>query len=99
MATHEEIGVWLGAVERELGLHGTIESAQGLDAVAELTGLVADRVGPEAAGRTAFLVGAAAGRAEEPPVAARDFTDKVAALARSWNADTERAAAPHDPGR
>ena len=62
MATHEQIEVWLSAVERELGLHGTVESNQGLDAVAQLTDLVADQVGHEMAGRTAFLIGAAAGR-------------------------------------
>lgn len=99
MATQEEIGVWLSAVERELGLHGTVESEQGLAAVARLTELVADRVGPAAAGRTAFLIGAAAGRAEEPPVAAQDFTEKIGALARSWNADAERAAPPNDPAQ
>ncbi len=92
-----ETATWLAAVERELGLHGTVESAQGLDAVHEVARLVADRVGPAAAGRTAFLIGAAAGRAEEPPVAAQDYTEKVGALARSWNADTERAEPPNDP--
>lgn len=97
MTTHEQIETWLDAVERELGLHGTVQSSQGLDAVARITELVADRVGPAAAGRTAFLIGAAAGRAEEPPVAAHDFAEKVGALARSWNADTERAEPPNDP--
>lgn len=97
MATHEQIDIWLSAVERELGLHGTVESAQGLDAVAQLTDLVAEKVGHEAAARTAFLIGAAAGRAEEPPVAAQDFTEKIGALARSWDADAERAEPPNDP--
>lgn len=93
----DEIKEWLTAVERELGLHGSVDSSQGLDAVQEVAGLVADRVGTTAAARTAFLIGAAAGRAEEPPVAAQDYTDKVSALARSWNADTERAEPPNDP--
>ena len=97
MTSQEQIGTWLSAVERELGLHGSVESSQGLDAVQELVDLVADRVGGSAAGRTAFLIGAAAGRAQEPPVAAQDYTEKIGALARSWNADAERSVPPNDP--
>ncbi len=86
----------LDAVERELGLRGSIESAQGLDAVQDLADVVADRVGPSVAARTAHLIGAAAGSAQEPPVAAHDVTEKVSALARSGNADTERAVPPNE---
>jgi hypothetical protein len=49
-----------------------------------------------AAPSTVFLVGVAAGRAADPAVAARDFTEKLSALARSWNADSERSATPND---
>jgi len=97
--THEnELSTWLSAVERELGLHGSVESGHGLDAAQSLAELVTERVGADAAGRTVFLIGAAAGRAEEPPVAAHDYTEKIAALARSWNADEQRAEPPNDPG-
>lgn len=95
MAT-DEIQEWLTAVERELGLSGTVDSDQGLDAVQQVADLVADRVGASAAARTAFLIGAAAGHAQEPPVAAQDFSEKLTALAKSWNADTERAVPPND---
>lgn len=94
--TTDVVREWLAAVERELGLHDTTDSDQGLDAVHDVAGLVGERVDASAAARTAFLIGAAAGRAEEPPVAAHDFAEKVTALARSWNADSERAVPPND---
>jgi hypothetical protein len=43
-----------------------------------------------------FLVGVASGRASDPSVAAHDFAGKLAALARGWNADTERAEPAND---
>jgi hypothetical protein len=33
---------------------------------------------------TAFLVGVAAGRAEDPAVAARDYAQKISRLADGW---------------
>ena len=33
---------------------------------------------------TAFLVGVAAGRAEDPAVAARDYAEKISRLAAGW---------------
>ncbi|MBW0101338.1 DUF6457 domain-containing protein [Pseudonocardia sp. KRD291] len=95
--TTDPLQEWLTTVERELGLHRSEGDDHGLDAVHQVADLVSDKVDASVAARTAFLIGAAAGRAEEPPIAAHDFTEKIAALARSWNADTERAAQPNDP--
>jgi hypothetical protein len=90
---------WLAAARHELGLEEATGSSAGLDAATELSSLVSGTVGPSVAPATVFLLGLAAGRAAEPSVAARDFTEKLGALARSWNADTDRAEAPNDQDR
>ncbi len=95
----DQITEWLAASGRELGLEDAAESAHGIDAADRLAALVAEHVDPAAAASTAFLVGVAAGRAADPAVAAHDFVEKLDALARSWNADTDRAAQPNDETR
>jgi hypothetical protein len=45
---------------------------------------------------TAFLVGVAAGRADDPAVAARDYVQEVAHLADGWTSDEERAEPAND---
>ena len=45
---------------------------------------------------TAFLIGVAAGRADDPAVAARDYVQKVAHLADGWTSDEERAEPAND---
>ncbi|MBW0117219.1 DUF6457 domain-containing protein [Pseudonocardia abyssalis] len=90
---------WLTAARTELGLEDAAEGAQGLDAAAELDALVRDNVDGSVAASTVFLLGLAAGRSADPAVAAHDFTEKLSALARSFDADTDRAEAPNDQAR
>lgn len=87
---------WLTAARTELGLEEAAEGRHGLAAAAELDALVREHVDGSVAPSTVFLLGLAAGRSAEPAVAAHDFTEKLAALARSYDADTDRAEAPND---
>ncbi len=95
----DEVTEWLAASARELGLEDATESAQGLDAAEVLAGLVGEHVDAAAVASSVFLLGVAAGRASDPAVAAHDFVEKLDALARGWNADTDRSAAPNDQSR
>lgn len=88
---------WITAVTRELGLEGQVDSEKSVDAVLDLTSDVAHNVSRPAAPVTAFLIGVAAGRAQEPQVAAADYAQKISALAEGWNADTERGVPSNDP--
>lgn len=87
---------WTTAVARELGLESAVDDSSSADTIAELTSHVVDGVGPAAAPLTAFLIGVAAGRADDPAVAARDYTEKVAHLADGWTSDDERAEPAND---
>jgi hypothetical protein len=87
---------WMTAVELELGLESGVDSAQGLEPVDELSSRISREVTPEAAARTAFLLGVAAGRAQEPAVAAQDMAQKLGALADGWSADAERGVPSND---
>ena len=87
---------WVTAVARELGLEGSVEAGSTVDLVLDLTSDVAHGVSRPAAPVTAFLIGVAAGRADDPAVAARDFAGKVSRLAKGWDADTERAVPAND---
>jgi hypothetical protein len=48
---------------------------------------------------TAFLVGVAAGRADDPAVAARDYAQKIRNLAKGWDSDSERGVPANDQSR
>ncbi len=76
---------------RELGLESAVDDSSSAATIAELTSHVIDGVDPAAAPLTAFLIGVAAGRADDPAVAARDYVQKVAHLADGWTSDDERA--------
>ncbi|MEN3263251.1 DUF6457 domain-containing protein [Pseudonocardia sp.] len=76
---------WVTAVARELGLEEALDSASTVDMVLDLTSDVAHGVSRPGAPVTAFLVGVAAGRAEDPAVAARDYAQKISRLADGWN--------------
>jgi aconitase B len=82
---------WATAVARELGLESAVDDSSSADTVSRLTSHVVDGVDPAAAPLTAFLVGVAAGRADDPAVAARDYVEKVSHLADGWTSDEERA--------
>ncbi|GAA3242245.1 hypothetical protein GCM10017691_46170 [Pseudonocardia petroleophila] len=75
---------WVTAVSRELGLEGAVDSVGIVDLVLDLTADVAHGVSRPGAPVTAFLIGVAAGRAEDPAVAARDHAARISELAAGW---------------
>jgi hypothetical protein len=81
---------WITAVARELGLEEALDSAATTDLVLDLTSDVAHGVSRPGAPVTAFLVGVAVGRADDPAVAARDYSQKISRLAEGWDSDSER---------
>jgi hypothetical protein len=90
---------WVTAVARELGLEGALDSSTIVDMVLDLTSDVAHGVSRPGAPVTAFLVGVAAGRAQDPAVAARDYAEKISHLAEGWGSDSERGVPAHDQSR
>ena len=87
---------WVTAVGRELGLEDALEGAGLVDTVLDLTSDVAHGVSRPGAPVTSFLVGVAAGRADDPTVAARDYAGKISKLAEGWGADDERGEPAND---
>lgn len=75
---------WVTAVARELGLEGAVGTGTIVDMVLDLTSDVAHGVSRPGAPVTAFLVGVAAGRADDPAVAASDYAAKITSLAAGW---------------
>lgn len=75
---------WVAAVARLLGLEGLVDEDGLVDAVLDLTADVAHGVNRPAAPVTAFLVGLAMGRADDPAAALRAHTAAVSALAAGW---------------
>src|SRR4029079_4680961 len=90
---------WVTAVARELGLEESLDSLGTVDLVLDLTSDVAHGGSRPGAPVTAFLVGVAAGRADDPAVAARDYAGKIAKLADGWEADGERGEPANDQSR
>lgn len=78
---------WTAAVCRELGLPESMDIESATKLVLDVTGDVAHGVARPAAPVTAFLIGFAAGRADDPVVAARDYAEQVSGMAASWAAD------------
>jgi len=76
---------WTAAVVDELGLAGAVDGGT-RDLVLDLARDVAHGVARPAAPLTAFLLGLAAGRAEDPVPAARRLADRLTALAAGWSA-------------
>lgn len=83
----DALSAWVTAVSRELGLEGALESVGLVDTVLDMTSDVAHGVSRPGAPVTAFLIGVAAGRAEDPSVAARDYAEKISRLAAGWDPD------------
>jgi hypothetical protein len=90
---------WVTAVVRELGLEAALDTSGSVDMVLDLASDVAHGVSRPAAPVTAFLVGVAAGRADDPAVAARDYAQKIGRLADGWGSDTEGGVPAHDQSR
>jgi len=86
---------WLTAVGQELGLELDTDQEE-FTALDELARHVAANVDQALTARTLFLVGVASGRAADPSVATHDYAGTLTALARGWNADTERAEPAND---
>jgi hypothetical protein len=76
---------WTAAVVAELDLAGAVDGGT-RDLVLDLARDVAHGVARPAAPLTAFLLGLAAGRADDPVGAARALADRVSALAAAWPA-------------
>jgi hypothetical protein len=87
---------WNIAVARELGLESALDDGTSTATIDELTSHVNDGVHAAATPMTAFLVGVAAGRADDPTVAARDYVQKLSHLADGWDADEERGEPAND---
>jgi hypothetical protein len=79
----QALSEWVTAVARELGLEDALAGGT-TDMVLDLTSDVAHGVSRPGAPVTAFLVGLAAGRADDPGAAARDYAQKISALADGW---------------
>ena len=88
---------WVTAVSRELGID--VQGETVVDTILDMTSDVAHGVSRPAAPLTAYLIGIAAGRADDPYVATADFSRKISALAQGWDADTERGVAANDQSR
>jgi hypothetical protein len=87
---------WITAVARELGLENAMGDGSSADTIDRLTTHVGDGVDSAVTPMTAFLIGVAAGRADDPAVAARDYVQKVSHLADGWASDEERAEPAND---
>lgn len=75
---------WVIAVARELGLHD-VDAVAAVDTVLDLTSDVAHGVSRPGAPVTAFLLGIAAGRADEPDEAVITLARRLSALAGGWD--------------
>jgi hypothetical protein len=87
---------WITAVTRELGLENAVEAGGTVDLILDTTADVARGVSRPGAPVTAFLIGVAAGRAEDPAGAARDYAGKISKLAQGWLDDAERGRPAND---
>ena len=97
--TARSLSEWVTAVTLELGLEDPLANPEAVDVVLRLAADVAHGVCRPGAPVTAFLVGLAAGRADDPAVAARDYAGKIAKLAEGWKADAERGVPANDQER
>lgn len=88
MSTLED---WTQTACRELGIDGLVPADRATTLVLDLAREVAHGVARPAAPVTAFLLGLAAGRAEDPAAEAERLAGRLAELASGW-AESE------DPG-
>lgn len=93
---HTALAEWNIAVARELGLESALDDPTSSTTIDALASHVGDGVHAAATPMTAFLVGVAAGRADDPAVAARDYVEKLSHLADGWDAGEERGEPAND---
>jgi len=78
---------WVAAVAAELGIEDAVDHDTIVDTVLDLTADVAHNVSRPGAPLTAFLLGIAAGRADNPKFASRDLAAKVVKLSEEWKVE------------
>ncbi len=78
---------WATTVAAELGIEDAVDHDALVDTVLDLTADVAHNVSRPGAPVTAFLVGIAVGRAENPKLAAREYAATIAKLSEGWRVD------------
>lgn len=78
---------WATAVAAELGIEDAVDHDAIVDTVLDLTADVAHNVSRPGAPVTAFLVGIAVGRAEDPKAAAREYATTIAKLSEGWRVE------------
>lgn len=81
MSTLQE---WTELVCRELGVADVVDAEQATKLVLDMARDVAHGVARPAAPLTAYLLGLAAGRAEDPSAAATGLAARITELAASW---------------
>lgn len=84
MNTLEE---WVGAVCRELGIADAVHQPAMQPRVLDISRDVAHDVARPAAPLTAYLLGLAAGRSDDPEASADELTARVRLLAQRWAAE------------
>jgi hypothetical protein len=77
---------WVGAVCRELDIADAVHQAAMQTRVLDISRDVAHDVARPAAPLTAYLLGLAAGRAEDPEASADELAARVRLLAQRWAA-------------
>lgn len=83
MSTVEE---WTATVCRELGIADVLDADAATGTVLDLARDVAHGVARPAAPLTAFLMGVAVGRAQDPAAALPGYAARIARLADGWAA-------------
>lgn len=92
----EYLSEWSTAVAHELGLEDALDADSTTQMTDELASRVTNGVDAHATTLTAFLIGVAAGRADDSAVAARDYTEKISHLADGWDSPQERGVPAND---
>lgn len=84
---------WTAIVRAELDLPENIDLDGATGLVLDVTRDVAHGVSRPAAPVTAFLIGLAAGRAQDPVAAARVHAEQISGLAATWDTARQGGAA------
>lgn len=80
---------WVGAVCRELDIADVVSPAAMQTRVLDISKDVAHDVARPAAPLTAYLIGLAAGRSDDPEARSEELAERVRRLAQAWAAERE----------